>query len=545
MVFDISNSSLPDNGKPGQGDLGQGLLPSIYGGSMKLTRLLVLLFLVSCATRYDKNKTYKLTVLHTNDHHGRFWANRDGEWGLAARSTLINEIRREVKLQGGQSLLIDAGDINTGVPQSDMLDAEPDFLGMAKLGYDAMAVGNHEFDNELSVIRQQERWAGFPFLSANTYDSKTNQRLFRPFIIEDIDGLKIAIIGLTTLDTAVKSKYGSAPGIEFRDPVKEASQLVPELRKQSNIVIALTHMGHYPNENHGADAPGDVTLARQVNGLDIIVGGHTQLPLFKPDVQNGALILQAHEWGKYVGRLDLEFKDGKMKMVNYQLIPINHKGTGPRISEDEGMINLLRPFKERGDKSLLVKVSETEEKLIGDRDIVRSRETNLGNLVAEAYRSKFNADLGISNSGGIRDSIPAGEITYESVLMVLPFSNDIVTVQMTGGELKQYLSGVLDQGTVGSGAFPQFAGLTAHYSRKSKTFSKLVIANKPLNPKQQYLIALPAFLATGGDKYPILSKANVKNYGYMDADVFREYLQAQKVIRQGSHGPFGRVVIRD
>lgn len=512
---------------------------------MKLWFFLVLLVLASCASKYDKSKTYKLTILHTNDHHGRFWPNRDGEWGLAARSTLINQIRREVKLAGGHTLLLDGGDVNTGVPQSDMLEAEPDFLGMARLGYDAMAVGNHEFDNTLEIIRKQERWAGFPFLSANIYDKASGQRVFRPAITENVDGLQVAVLGLTTMDTTVKSKHGMDQGVEFRDPIKEAAQLVPQLRKKAQLVIAVTHMGHYPNENHGADAPGDVTLARQVNGLDVIVGGHTQLPLFKPDVQNNTLILQAYEWGKYLGRLDLEYRDGKLRMVNYQLIPINHKGATERIADDEGMTHLLRPYKERGDKTLLVKVSETEEKLVGDRDVVRLQETNLGNLVAEAYRAKFNADVGLSNSGGIRDSIPAGEISYEHVLMVLPFSNDIVTAELTGAQLRDYLSDVLTIGTPGSGGFPQLAGVEAVFSRKSKRFSKLVVANNPINLQRRYTIALPNFLAKGGDKYPDLSKIGVKAFGFMDADVFREYLEGQKVIRKGSFGPFARVKVID
>lgn len=512
---------------------------------MMMMRLLFLVMLSACASHYDKNKTYKLTILHTNDHHGRFWANRDGEWGLAARTTLINQIRRDVKRDGGQTLLLDGGDVNTGVPQSDTLLAEPDFLGMAKVGYTAMAVGNHEFDHRLPVIRKQESWAGFPFLSANTYDSKTNSRLFRPFIIEDVDGLKIAVLGLTTMDTAVKSKHGMEDGVEFRDPVKEAAGIVPELRKKANMVIAVTHMGHYPDEQHGADAPGDVTLARQVSGIDVIVGGHTQKPLFKPDLQNGALIVQAYEWGKYVGRLDLEYHNGKVKMVNYQLIPINHKDSAEKIPEDASMLDLLRSYKENGDRSLNIKIAETEEKLMGDRDVVRAKETNLGNLVAEAYRFKFSADLGIANSGGVRDSIPAGDVTYEHVLMVLPFSNDIVTVKMRGQELRAYLAEVLEKGTPGSGAFPQFAGLEARFSRKTKTFSRLVIANKPFDTKKLYTVAMPSFLAGGGDKYPNLAGKGVETFGFMDADVFKEYLMNAKVIRKQSFGPFQRVRVTD
>lgn len=219
-----------------------------------MTRFIfVLLFILSaCATKYEPTKTYKLTLLHTNDHHGRFWSNKDGEWGLAARSTLIKDIRNSADKANADVLLLDAGDVNTGIPQSDMLDAEPDFKGMSRLRYDAMAIGNHEFDNNLDVIRKQEGWAGFPFLSANIY--KEGKRLFRPYIIKNLHGLKVAILGLTTKDTPLKSKMDGHVNVDFRDPIEEAKILVPELRKKAHIVIALTHMGHFENGNHGSDS---------------------------------------------------------------------------------------------------------------------------------------------------------------------------------------------------------------------------------------------------------------------------------------------------
>ena len=137
----------------------------------------------------------QLTILHTNDHHGRFWPNADGEYGLAARKTVIDRIRAEVAAAGGHSLLLDGGDVNTGVPESDLLDAEPDFKGMALLGYDAMAVGNHDFDKPPAVLARQRQWAGFPLLSANIYQD--GQRVFEPYRIFTRGGYRIAVLGLT------------------------------------------------------------------------------------------------------------------------------------------------------------------------------------------------------------------------------------------------------------------------------------------------------------------------------------------------------------
>ena len=198
---------------------------------MKITLLaLSLLVLSNTACAYTKGKTYKLTILHTNDHHGHFWPNKEGELGLAARATLIKELRDQVKKDGGHVLLVDAGDVNTGTPQSDMLDAEPDFKGMAELGYDVMALGNHEFDNSLQTIFKQRKWAGFPFISANIYYKNSARRVFPSHIVKEVDDLKVTIMGLTTEDTPIKSNPLYSKDLRFV-PVVEEAQLVPLLER--------------------------------------------------------------------------------------------------------------------------------------------------------------------------------------------------------------------------------------------------------------------------------------------------------------------------
>ena len=293
--------------------------------------------------QWEKDKSYKLTILHTNDNHGRFWSNRHGEYGMAARKTLIDSIRAEVAADGGQLLLLSGGDINTGVPESDLQDAEPDFKGMSMIGYDAMAIGNHEFDNELAVIRKQESWADFPFLAANIYDETTGKRLFKPYQIFKKGDLRIAVMGLTTDDTKKLGNPEFMSNIAFTKPVDEAKALVPLLQEKADVIIADYPYGGTIKTLHLVSTHrGDVTLARSVAGLDMIIGGHSQDPVcadaqgqlitkYKagmacmPDTQNGTLIMQAHEWGKYVGRADLEFKNGQLNLVSYQLIPVNLK----------------------------------------------------------------------------------------------------------------------------------------------------------------------------------------------------------------------------
>ncbi|MGF1873512.1 bifunctional UDP-sugar hydrolase/5'-nucleotidase UshA [Photobacterium indicum] len=525
---------------------------------------------------WDADKTYKITILHTNDHHGRFWQNKNGEYGMAARKTLLDELRTEVQAEGGTALLLSGGDINTGVPESDLQDAEPDFKGMNMLGYDAMALGNHEFDNPLEVLRKQEAWAEFPMLSANIYDKETGKRLFQPYQIFEQQGIKIAVIGLTTEDTAKIGNPEYISGIDFRDPKSEAKKLIAELKEteKPDVIIAATHMGHYENGNRGVNAPGDVALARYVDegDLDMIVGGHSQEPVCmegpnmynknfnpgdacQPDQQNGTWIVQAHEWGKYVGRADFEFQNGELEMVSYNLIPVNLKkkvkmpdGSKKRvfiqdeITEDQAVLSFLTPYQEKGQDQLNIKIANSNGKLEGDRSVVRFEQTNLGRLIAASHMQRAKADFAVMNSGGVRDSIEAGDITYKDVLTVQPFGNIVTYTDMTGAEILDYLNVVATK-PVDSGAYAQFYGISMVVEQGKVHDVK--IGAKALDLNATYRFTIPSFNAAGGDGYPkIADHTGYVNTGFVDAEVLKEFLQANSPIDVNAYAPKGEIVYK-
>lgn len=525
------------------------------------------------AQAYEQDKTYKITVLHTNDHHGHFWRNEYGEYGLAAQKTLVDGIRKEVAAEGGSVLLLSGGDINTGVPESDLQDAEPDFRGMNLVGYDAMAIGNHEFDNPLAVLRQQEKWAKFPLLSANIYQKSTGERLFKPWALFKRQDLKIAVIGLTTDDTAKIGNPEYFTDIEFRKPADEAKLVIQELQQteKPDIIIAATHMGHYDNGEHGSNAPGDVEMARSLpaGSLAMIVGGHSQDPVCmaaenkkqvdyvpgtpcKPDQQNGIWIVQVHEWGKYVGRADFEFRNGEMKMVNYQLIPVNLKKKvtwedgkservlyTPEIAENQQMISLLSPFQNKGKAQLEVKIGETNGRLEGDRSKVRFVQTNMGRLILAAQMDRTGADFAVMSGGGVRDSIEAGNISYKNVLKVQPFGNVVVYVDMTGKEVIDYLTAVA-QMKPDSGAYPQFANVS--FVAKDGKLNDLKIKGEAIDPAKTYRMATLNFNATGGDGYPRLdNKPGYGNTGFIDAEVLKGYIQKNSPLDASAYEPKGEV----
>lgn len=529
----------------------------------------------SSDTSTEEAQVQQLTILHTNDHHGRFWPNKYGEYGLAARKTLIDQIREQVEADGGMVLLLSGGDINTGVPESDLLDAEPDFKGMSLLGYDAMALGNHEFDNPLSVLETQQKWAEFPMLSANIYEKANQQRKFQAYQMFEKEGLKIAVIGLTTEDTAKIGNPEYIQSLEFRDPKPEAKQLLAELKQteQPDITIAVTHMGHYENGLNGGNAPGDVALARYLpeGALDVVIGGHSQEPVcmegpnlvkqqFKPgdecqpDQQNGTWIMQAFEWGKYVGRADYEFFDGQLNLVSYELVPVNLTKkveidgkqerviVGEKIESDLAIVDFLTPYQEQGQEKLNLEIAQSNGKLEGDRNQVRFEQTNLGRLIATAHMQRAKADFGVMNSGGVRDSIAAGAITYKDVLTVQPFGNILTYVDMSGVEVIDYLNVVATK-PVDSGAYAQFAGISMTVTPKGVTDIK--IGGKDLDPNASYRFSVPSFNAAGGDGYPkITGHSGYVNTGFVDAEVLKEYLQSHSPLDVTRYAPKGEITYK-
>lgn len=540
---------------------------------LALSLLAALSLTSASALAWEKDKTYNITILHTNDHHGHFWRNEYGEYGLAAQKTLVDSVRKEVAQEGGSVLLLSGGDINTGVPESDLQDAEPDFRGMNLIGYDAMAIGNHEFDNPLSVLRQQEKWAKFPLLSANIYQKSTGERLFKPWAIFKPQGIKIAVIGLTTDDTAKIGNPEFFTDIEFRKPADEAKLVIQELQatEQPDVIIAATHMGHYDNGAHGSNAPGDVEMARSlpVGALTMIVGGHSQNPVCMasenkkqvdyvpgtpcaPDKQNGTWIVQAHEWGKYVGRADFEFRNGEMKLVRYQLIPINLKKKitydngeservlyTPQIAENQQMLSLLTPFQNKGQAQLKVKVGRVNGHLEGDRSKVRFVQTNLAHVLLAAQMARTGAGFAVMSGGGIRDSIEAGDISYKDVLKVQPFGNTVVYVDMSGKEVVEYLTEVAKK-TPDSGGYPQFANVS--FVSTGGQLQDLKIKGEPIDPAKIYRMATLSFNATGGDGYPAIDKkSGYVNTGFVDAEVLKQYIGQNSPLDVNAYEPKGEV----
>jgi 5'-nucleotidase/UDP-sugar diphosphatase len=272
----------------------------------------------------------------------------------------------------------------------------------------------------------------------------------------------------------------------------------------------------------------------------------------QPDRQNGAWIVQAHEWGKYVGRADFQYRNGSFTLVKYSLIPINLKKpvtdangstqqvhyTAP-ITEHPEMLALLQPYQQFGQAKLLVPVGSIDAKLEGDRAVVRKTATNLGVLIGQANMDKTRSDFAVVNSGGLRDSIPAGTVTYKDVLKVQPFGNTLATLTLTGTEVLAYLNAAARM-TPGAGGFAHYSGvelvMTGGQVRQAR------IKGAPLEAHKTYQMVINSFMAVGGDGYPKMTGHNsYVNTGFVDADVLRAFITANSPVQTARFAPANQI----
>lgn len=483
---------------------------------------------------------YHLVVLYTNDTHGHPVKFHDGPvpdvGGLPARATLVNEIRSKNK----NVLVLDAGDLNTGGAESDFFKAEPDILGYNYIGYDAMALGNHEFDNPIEVLREQMVKARFPFLSANVR-TKDGNYIGIPYIIKQFDGFKVGVLGLTTKETQITGNPKNIKGILFEDEIKTARELVPILRKQADIVIALTHLGIYKGYDRGSKR-----LATQVKGIDLIVDGNTDTILNAPIIINApnsdhrTLIVEAWHWGLVLGRIDLWVRDRKVIDFKMELIPINLKRIvrksdgasvynfiGKETKEDEELLKLLQPYIDKVEAFLSENIGYAEKTFWNKYD--RERETALGDLIADSllwYMRKFNPDFAFQNGGAIRAALPEGPIRKKSVFDMLPFDSTAIVLSLKGDDVQDLFNYVATVQT-GNGAFPQVSnGVSFTINRGTGKCENILIDGKPIDPDKTYKIVTNSYLGSGGDGYKIFLKAVERfDSSAFQRDVLVEYIK--------------------
>lgn len=507
-----------------------------------LLSLALLAVLIAPVTAQDE--TFELTIMHTNDVHGAHQPNRDGDGGAARQGAVVNQIRAE----GGNSLLLDGGDRFTGTLFHLQWRGQDSAQIMNMIGYDAMTLGNHEFDNGDDVLAAFVDALEFPVVTANVdfSESAVLGGKIQPAAILDVGGEAIGIIGLVTPESDILSSPG--PELVFdHDLVAVTQGIVDELTEQGiNKIILVTHIGF--------DA--DVEVAQSVSGVDVIVGGHTNT--FLSNVYAGAqgdypavlesasgepvLVVQASTKTKYLGRLDVEFNaDGVLDDWEGDAILLSSY-----ITPDPDVADLVAGLAEPIEALRGQVVGEAGVFLTGDRSVCRVEECNLGNMIADGMRLETGAQIAFMNGGGIRADIDEGEITMGEILTLHPFGNTISTFGLTGADVIVALenavsrielddSGMVQRGGA-SGRFLQVSGLRVTIDPTLEAGSRIVSVEveaddgsfAPIDPDAVYSMAALNFFRQGGDGFSVLAENAIDPYdaGRIDFEVTLAYITA-------------------
>ncbi len=450
----------------------------------------------------------KIAILHVNDTHGHPIAFNNGNatetGGLPAMAMLVGQTRAAFD----NVLVLDAGDFNTGLSESNFFKAEPDIIGRNMIGFDAVALGNHEFDNELSVLEAQKALAEFPMLSANAKTKAGAYVADAPYIVKTLQCVKVGIFGLTPKETDTIGNPAIVKDLVFADEIATAKEMVKVLRETEKvqIVIALVHMGLDP-----VYTPGSRGLAAAVSGIDLIVDGHSHTLIKEPVVVNGTPIVQANQWGLYVGKGIMTVKDGMKTGFEWELVSINNNNKGVAIGPQFEQHPLVQPvlsnYRDKVDGLLKEKIGTAAE-TFPNKDS-RKTETAIGNLVTDAMKALTAAqgvDFAINNGGGIRADLPAGDVTLKSVFTVLPFDNSVTVLKLKGTDIQALFDFIVT--TPGKGAFPQVSdGVSFTINLVTNKAENVLIGGKPIDPAKIYTIATNSYMATGGDGYVMFKNA--------------------------------------
>ena len=498
-------------------------------------------FLLSAAalslTAGMAHANYTLTILHTNDFHARFEpiSKYDGPCGaedntagecFGGTARLVTAIK-QARGRTNNAILVDGGDQFQGTLFYSYYKGQMAAEMMNKLGYDGMTVGNHEFDDGPEVLASFMSAVNFPILMSNadvSAEPLLADTLAKSTVIER-GGEKIGMIGMTPEDTDELASPGD--NVKFSDPVAAVQGEVDKLTAMGvNKIIVLSHSSYAV----------DLKVAAETTGVDVIVGGHSNTLLSNtnekaqgpyPTMVGQTAVVQAYAYGKYLGELNVTFDDaGNITEAKGEPVLIDAS-----IAEDAETVariaEMAKPLEEIRNKV----VAQTAEPIGGDRAVCRAQECSMGNLIADAMLARVadqGVEIALQNSGGIRASIDAGEVTMGDVLTVLPFQNTLSTFEVTGAVLMEALENSASQIEEGAGRFLQVAGMSYAVHAASAAGSRIsdvMVGGAPLEMDKVYRVVSNDYVRNGGDGFAMFkTAANAYDFGPDLADVMAEFI---------------------
>lgn len=482
-----------------------------------------------------RGETVRLIVLHTNDIHGQVYpirsqSTQNGEvtWsgGLEALTQTIAKTRQEARRSGAHLVVLDQGDAFQGTPEGDLPQGKLIIDWMNQMGYTALTLGNHEFDQGASVVEELARRAQFPFLAANLRSENTGQipPYVRPFLILRFRGVRIAFVGLLTSQLRWLTTPQARKGVEVIQEEAVLEEILETFRsaRSVDLVIVCSHIG----------IERDLELAARFPEVPLIIGGHSHTPtgdgLRHP--KTGVLICQCDGKGGHIGRIDLEIDAESRKIIGLQarLIPMRGFPTMETIALRE----LLARYQSSIDQAMNEEVGELAEPLPREFPDERGKSSPLGNFLTDAMRTATGTDFAFHNRGGIRTDLSAGSVRVREMYEVSPFGNTLVTMKLRGSQIQALLEQALSRG----GPSLEVSGLVVHYApsapKGSRVRNLLKDPSTPLEPDRAYTVTTNNFTAAGGDGLTEFLKGEApRDTGIKLLDVQIDYFRRRSPMR--------------
>jgi 5'-nucleotidase/UDP-sugar diphosphatase len=471
------------------------------------------------------DSTETIVILHTNDFHGAIEPDATkGTGGLVNLVSLIDQLRAE-DLE--RTLLLDAGDIFQGTYVSNSTQGEVVMAAMNVAGYDAWALGNHEFDWGQEVLRARIAQAEFPGLAANVVDVSSGEvwDAVEPYTVVQVGRARVAILGLAYPDTPVINKPQNVAGLDFRGAAETVRRYLTDLENEADLIVVLSHLGY----------DGDVALAKAVGGIDVIVGGHSHMYLETPRKIADTIVVQAGASGQVLGRLEVTVDLTTGNVVDYA----RRQGLLPVTDDVDAVNQEVQALVE----SALAEAANTMNQPIGEAAVTlepqREGEFALGNLVVDAMLAAEvdgqPADIAMHNNGGIRAALPKGPITYGQVYAVLPFDNRLMALDLTGAQVLR----ILEYSVSARAGAMQVAGMTFRFSMSlspGQRIREATVGGEPLDPERVYRVVTIDYLASGGDGQETFAEGINPAYGDPTVWVVAEYIRAHSPVHPRIEG---------
>ena len=462
----------------------------------------------------NTKESASITIIHTNDTHGRVLVD-DGGFGFGKIATIV----KQTKEKNPNTLVVDAGDTLHGMPIINVSKGENAVKILDAVGYDFMVPGNHDFNYGTDRLTELGKLSKFKMLSANLLN-KSGNTMLTPYEIVDMNGMKVGIFGLCTPETAYKTNPSNVKNVEFKDPIEVSKNMVRELDNKTDVIVALVHMG--------LDESSTVTskeIAQRVNGIDVIIDGHSHTDLPEGLVINNTLIAQTGEYDQNLGMVEINIDNHKVTNKSAKLLKATDYAG---LAEDKNVSTVVNEIKTANHAIFSEVVASTDIQLDGVRENVRKKETNLGNLSADAIKNETKSNIAFVNGGNIRTTIEPGEITKGKLAEVFPFGNTIKVIKLTGEDVKKALEVSVGAYPEAQGGFLQVSGITFSFDASKENgnrVSELKVNGKDIDLTKQYTVAINDFLAVGGDGYDMFKTKVIAEFGTYE-EIFANYLNS-------------------